>query len=932
MRKYGWPIILGVIALLIIFGGALVSLYTDWLWFKDLGYSKVFSTNLLTRVQMGLLFGVLFFAFIYSNLWYARRIAPPPSPAGLEQQLIDRLGSLARRGIGLLIFVGSIVVSAMVGLEAATHWDEWLRYFHSTPFSITDPVFHKDIGFYVFQLPFLNYLYYWLFFALAASTIAAAALHYADEAIEVFGERLQFAPGVKTHLGILIAAMLFLKAWGYRLSMYSLLSTRDNLFDGAGYTAVHARIPVLWILLVVAIIAGLLVLLNIRRRGITFAVAGIVLLVGASILVGGAYPAIVQQFSVVPNELEKESPYIKRAIANTRQAYGLTEIVSRPFEAATSLTAEQVNTNSATIENIRLWDQVHLQSVYNQTQTINQYYHFQDLDVDRYWLTDRETNQRRYRQVWLSARELSQELIPETSKTWVNKHLQYTHGYGFVMSPVNEVTEVGLPHYFVYDIPPKTNVDLPIDRPGVYFGEMTDDYVFVKTNSREFDYLTKGESKTTTYDANAGVGVGGFFRKIMFALRFSDVNILLNDNIKPESKVLFQREVDQRVRKLLPFLQFDEDPYLVTVKGRLYWMRDAYTLTDAYPYSKHTQTGAIDFNYIRNSVKVVADTYTGKVDAYIIDKPLKDPIAATYSKIYPGILKPIAKMPRELRDHIRYPENLFQIQTAMYQRYHMNLPTEFYNNSDLWDIPMRAELTGQSDEGGEPMQPYYIIMKLPNGTDEEFIIMNPYIRAGKKNMVAWMCAKCDEPDYGKLVLYQFPETKNVFGPQQIAARASQNPVISQQISLWNQSGSNVSSGNLLVIPIESSLLYVMPVYLVSSSTQIPELKRVIVALGDKVAMEPTLNEALAAVVGAPVARRTPMGARTPTAAPTAARPPAVPGVPPTAAGDDVTRLVNQAASQLERAEQAQRKGDWAAYGEQVKALNQTIKELQSRTR
>ena len=932
MRKYGWPIILGMIALFILFSSALVGLYTDWLWFKDLGYSKVFTTNLLTRIEIGLLFGFMFFAFIYSNLWYARRIAPPPSPMGLEQRLIDRLGSLARRGIGLLIFLGSIVVSGMVGLEAATHWDEWLRYFNSTPFGVTDPVFNKDIGFYVFQLPFLNYLYYWLFFALAASTIAAAALHYADEAIEVFGERLQFAPKVKTHLGILIAAMFFLKAWGYRLSAYSLLSTQGNLFDGAGFTAIHARIPALSILMVVAVIAGLLVLLNITRRGITPAVVGVVLLVGASILVGGAYPAIVQQFSVVPNELEKESPFIKRAIANTRQAYGLTEIVARPFEAATSLTAQQVNENSATIENIRLWDQEHLQSVYNQTQTINQYYHFQDLDVDRYWLTDRATNQKRYRQVWLSARELSQELIPETSKTWVNKHLQYTHGYGFVMSPVNEVTEVGLPEYFVYDIPPKTNVDLPIDKPGVYFGELTDDYVFVKTNSREFDYLTKGESKTTTYEANSGVGVGGFLRKLIFALRFSDVNILLNDNIKPESKVLFQREIDQRVRKLLPFLQFDEDPYLVTVGGRLFWMRDAYTLTNAYPYSKHTQAGTMDFNYIRNSVKVVVDAYTGKVDTYIIETPLKDPIIRTYAKIYPGVFKPIAKMPTELHDHIRYPENLFQIQTNMYQRYHMDLPTEFYNNSDLWDIPMRAELTDQSDSAGEPMQPYYNIMKLPNGTNEEFIIMNPYIRAGKKNMVAWMCAKCDKQDYGKLVLYQFPETKNVYGPQQIAARAIQNPVISQQISLWNQSGSNVSSGNLLVIPIETSLLYVMPVYLVSTSTQIPELKRVIVALGDKVAMEPTLNEALAAVVGAPIEQPRAISTAPVTGTTPRAKPPVMPGVTPSASADEVTRLVNLAASQLQKAEQAQRNGDWAGYGEQVKALNQTIKELKSRTR
>jgi|YNPNPStandDraft_1061719.scaffolds.fasta_scaffold00112_19 uncharacterized membrane protein (UPF0182 family) len=942
MRKYFGPVLIVIVALLVIFGSAIVGLYTDWLWFDDLNFSVIFSTILLTRIKIGILFGGLFFLIIYGNLWYARKIAPPPSPTGIEQQLLERLGRLARRGIGLLIFAGSIIIAAMVGLEAATHWDEWLKYFNAVPFEAKDPLFHRDIGFYVFKLPFLGYLYHWLFFALAASAVASAALHYADEAIEFFGERLQFAPKVKAHLSVLVAGMFFLKAWGYRLSMYDLVNVRGDLFDGAGYTQVHASIPALWILMVVAVLGGLLVLMNIGRRGVGLAVAALAGLTGASIVVGSAYPAIVQQFSVKPNEQAKQRPYIQRAIAATQDAYALSQVASREFAADPSLSAQQVGDNNPTIENIRLWDQQHLGQAYNQIQTIQQYYHFQDVDVDRYWLTDKITGRKRYRQVWLAARELDQERLPDKSRTWVNLHLQYTHGYGFVMSPVNEVNPEGMPEFFVKDIPPVASVELPITNSGVYFGETTSNYVFVRTSAPEFDYPAGERHKPTRYTAGSGIGVGSFFRRLLFAIRFSDYSILLNENITDESRILFRREIIDRVRTLFPFLEFDSDPYLVIANGRMHWMCDAYTTSDAYPYSRHTQAGNFDFNYIRNSVKVVVDAYTGRVDAYVVQKPFGDPIIKAYENMFPGAFKPLSAMPKALREHVRYPEDFFRIQTTIYARYHYSKsnPDGFYRNDDLWEIPDKANLTsGEEDVTiSEQMEPYYVIMKLPNGKKEEFILMTPYVRAGgRKNMVAWMCAKCDAADYGRIVLYRFPEQTNVYGPQQVAARASQDTQISAQISLWTSrgGGSRVGSGNLLVVPIESSLLYVMPVYIVSTSTQIPELKRVIVSLGDRVAMEPTLNEALAKVIGEPISVSASIGAlddriKAPKSGKvSAAVASPIPGEKPT--DPQVRMLIELAVTHYDAAIRAQRAGDWAAYGREIGALESTLRELKSRT-
>ncbi|MCX6344506.1 MAG: UPF0182 family protein [Armatimonadetes bacterium] len=925
MRKYLGIIVIAVLVLLLISAGAIVGLYTDWLWFNNIGFGVVFSKMVVNQIGMGLVMGLLFFGIVYGNLWYARRIAPPPSPMGLEHQLIERLGSLARRGIGIVIFLASIIVSIMMALEAATHWQNWLMYTSASSFGVIDPVFGKDIGFYVFKMPFISYAYGWLFFALAVATITSAAIHYADEAIEVFGNRIQFAPKVKAHLGVLIALMFFLKAYGYRLAMYGLLNSQGAQFDGAGYTDIHARIPAMWILIVVTIIGGLLVLMNIARRGVGLAIAGFVGVIGASILVGGIYPAMVEQFSVQPNQKDKEAPYISRAIEATQIAYGLGDVHTKLFAANDTLTADQAVANKATIENIRLWDSDHLQQAYNQIQTLQQYYHFGDVDVDRYWLTDPKTGEKQYRQVWLSARELDQSRLAEGSQTWVNLHLQYTHGYGYVMSPVNEMDSEGKPNFFVKDISPRTAVGLPMDQMSAYFGELTNNYVFVKTSAQEFNFPGDG-GKTTKYKATSGIQVGGFLRKLVMAIKYSDINILLNENIQSDSRILYDRDIETRMTKALPFLRFDSDPYLVTANGKLYWIRDAYTITDAYPYSKRQlMPDGTYVNYIRNSVKVVVDAYTGAVDAYIVEKPLNDPIIETYRKMYPGILKPVSQMPKELKEHLRYPEDLFQIQTALYARWHYDKdnPNGFYNNADLWKIPGKAELGTSSDQAATVMEPYYVIMKLPGEDSEEFMLMTPYVRAGERaNMVSWICAKCDPKDYGRIELYQFPNQKNVYGPQQIVARVNQDPVISSRLSLWGQKGSTVGTGNLLVVPIESSLLYVMPVYLISEGNQIPEIKKVIVALGDNIAMESTLDQALSKVIGAQVSVTTLIGA------PAA---PVKPGAKPVPSAD-ISGLIDQASQQYDKSQAAQRNGDWAEYGKQVNALKATLEELKKKAK
>lgn len=936
MSRLSW-VLVGIAVFLLFFGSTIIRLYTDFLWFGDLGFSVVFSKLLWTRLGMTLIFAVLFFAIVYSNLWIAKRLAPPPTRrySGVEDELRQRFNAIARRTLSLLLIGGTVVVALLAGLQAASQADEWLRFANATSFGVNDPIFNKDIGFYVFRLPFMSYLYGWFFFAIIVAAIAAALLHYANEGIDFLANSPRFSPAVKTHLAILVAILFFLKAFGYWIAKHNLVNSPGTLFYGAGYTDATARLLAYNVLIVAAILGGLVVLFNIFRRGIWFATGALAGLIGVSILVGGIYPSLVEQISVKPNQLAKQTPYILHAIKATRMAFDVDRIASRSFDYQDGLTAQEIANNQAAVRNLRLWNYDPLKRVYNQLQVFQQYYEFADVDIDRYTIDGN------YRQVMLSARELAG--LPEKSQTWVNRHLRYTHGYAYAMSPVNVVAGEGLPVYYVEGIPPTVSGGLELDVPQIYFGERTDNHVFVNTKQKEFDYPVGGEDRENTYDANSGPVVGSFFRKLAFAARLSDFNMVLSNDIQPTSRVLYRRNIVERAQALFPFLSLDNDPYLVTVNGRLYWFHDAYTTTDKYPYSEqiglafHNRNEQI--NYIRNSAKIVTDAYTGKVEAFVTHPD--DPIIRTYQKIFPGILKPMDEMPEEYRAHIRYPENLFEAQAHVFSKYHVTDASTFYSGTDLWQLP--SITTGGGDSASGRVQPYYVITRLPDFTKDEFFLIIPLRRANRENMVAWMAARCDAPNYGELIVYQFPSGKRVFGPSQIKGRIDQDTSISQQLTLWGQLGTSVVRGDLLAIPIENSVLYIEPLYLESTTTQIPEFKRVIVALGDRIAMEQTLEQALAKVVGVDklptVAAASRHGEESATPAstdetpaapsgPAVTTPPAVGGSPEFA---EVRQLAQRAREQYSRAQEYQRNGDWAGYGREIKALEETLNELERRT-
>lgn len=906
--KYWFTVILSFILVYII-GGLVLSYYTDWLWFGEVGYRGIFWKSLTSRFTLGALSGIIFFIILYANIWLARRLAPPELGNYDRPHFRVVVAQNAQRLQNILVYAVPIVLPILVAMETSTHWFNYQMFAHATNFGTRDPVFDNDIGFYIFKLGFLQYIYGWLFFAIIVSAIAAAFVHYTDRAIEVLAGMPTFAPHVKAHLSTLLALALFVRAWGYRLDAYNLLYSQHGFMYGAGYTDVHARLIAYQILSVVAVIAGIIALVNISRRGITLPIAAIIILVAASILIGGVYPSIVQQVYVTPNAIARETPYMRTNIDLTRKGFNLDGIQEQNFPATTTLTAQDIQKNRATINSIRLWDYRPIQSTYNQLQALGPYYEINSVDVDRYGINGD------IRQVMLAARELSAEAIASRAGTWVNQHFQYTHGYGAVMSPVNRATPEGLPEFFLSDMPPISNVGINVTRPQIYFGEETMDYVVVNTQQPEFDYPSGTAPIYTRYSGKGGIPIGSYLRRLAFAWRFGDSKLMLQNPITSQSRLMFHREIGERTQMIMPFLMYDNDPYLVIVDGKQFWMWDAYSISQKYPYSEpHAIAEGVNINYIRNSVKVVIDAYDGSVRYYVADP--NDPMVKTFEKIFPGTFIPMNRMPAAVRTHIRYPEMMFRIQTDALRTYHMREPQAFYNRSDQWEMP--NEIVGTSSEE-TPIDPYYVVMKLPGETDEEFLLMRPFTPRNKSNMVAWMAAKCGPTDYGKIILYDFPKDKLIYGPAQIEARINQEPTISQQLTLWNQSGSRVNRGNLLVIPIEKSLLYVKPLYLQSETSKIPELKRVVVSYGNQLAMEPTLDAALARIFGGGAAP-------SPTAAPTATGAPAPATAPSTST--DVRKLINQAVDQYDRAQEAQRRGDWAGYGEQQRALDQTLRQLQ----
>jgi len=882
-----------VAAVIILFTVLAISkgVYTEWLWFSSLGYGSVFATILKAKVLLffsaAILFGILFFG----SLVLATRLAPTggrhfwPWTIARQPQRIYKWG----------VILGTVLLSIMFGLAAQGNWQIVLQFFNGQPFGIADPVFNKEIGFYVFTLPFLHIVRSWFIGALIVTSIGSALVYVVS--YETQRLKFDFARPVLAHACGLGVAILGLFTWGYWLGIWELVFSTRGVVFGASYADMHAKLPALWILLAVAIICiGIVVvsLLKGKSRWALYALGG---WIAIAIIVGAIFPAAVQRFQVEPSELARERPYIEYNIQSTREAFGLSQINEEAFPAEKSPSYQDVVENEETINNIRLWDHRPLKDTYNQIQSIRLYYDFHDVDVDRYIIDDD------YRQVMLSARELSADKLAGEAQTWVNRRLQFTHGYGIAMSPVTEISPEGLPELMVRDIPPVGEFN--IERPQIYFGEETNDYVIVKTKTEEFDYPMGNENVYGYYQGESGVNIGSFFRRLVYAWQFGDFNILISGELTPESSILYYRNIGERVNHLAPFLKLDNDPYLVVLDGGLYWIQDAYTTTDRYPYSEPYGDG---LNYIRNSVKAVIDAYDGSVTLYVTEP--EDALIRTYQAIFPDLFVSGEQMPESLRIHLRYPEDMFSIQASVYRTYHMQDARVFYNKEDLWAVPMEVYAGA-----GQLMEPYYVIMRLPDEEKEEFLLMLPFTPVNKDNTIGWLAARCDGENYGKLLAYHFPKERLVYGPSQIENRIQQDTVITEQLALWGRGGSRVIRGNLLLIPLGKSNLYVEPVFLQAEIGGLPELKRVIVAAGEHIAMEPTLQGSLAAIFGTEA-------------------PPTEPDIePPTPPGPEepvtaeIASLIEEAQQHYNNAQQYLKAGDWASYGEELDALEAVLDRL-----
>ncbi|MSS73923.1 MAG: UPF0182 family protein [Candidatus Latescibacteria bacterium] len=906
---------LGAIAVLaLIFLSVGAGIYTNWLWFLSLGYESVYWTLLKTKFYIFLTFWALFALIAGVNVGVARRYGRRTRNTAPRILSIETFPDLLQGRRHLWMGWGAVilVLGALMGLVSAQMWPAWLRYDHPIPFGVTDPLFGRDVGYYVFSLPLLNFLRGWLIAAALLSTFLALVSYYTDRALVRQETQWEREPFVESHLSAAAAGIALLVAWGYHLKKFDLLYASGGLIPGAGYTEANVQLFAYRVLLVMAVGVAILCIYNIHFKGWRLPLYGVlgfgVCLVGLSWVL----PVAVQQFVVRPNELVKQTPYIRHAIESTRRAYGLDRIEERDFPSSKGLTLHDVQANPLIIKNIRLWDVRPLLDTYRQIQEIRPYYQFADVDVDRYAI------QGEYRQVMVSSRELSIAKLPERANTWQNRHLVYTHGYGICMSPVNEIAGEGLPELFIKDLPPVSRVGVDVKRPEVYFGELTDDYIIIGTGMPEFDY-PRGEANVyTTYLGEGGVSISSFLRRLAFAWKFEDIKILLSGDITPRSQILFNRQIVDRVRQVAPFLDYDADPYIVTVDGRLFWIQDAYTFTNMYPYSEpFDRRMPQGKNYIRNAVKVVTDAYTGAMTFYVSDP--EDPLIRSYQEIFPGLFQPIGRMPEGIRAHVRYPEGLFKVQVTLNNTYHMTDPQVFYNQEDAWSVSKEVYGTGNQPQ---LMSPYYVIMKFPDKVSEEFVLMLPVTPATKDNMIAWIFARCDASDYGKLVVYKLPKEKLVYGPMQITARIDQDPVISRDLTLWAQKGSSVIRGNMMVVPIHNSFLYVQPLYLKAEQSELPELKRVIVSNGERVAMEETLDRALASVFGGTPSEARPEGADGTTQIVSSVR---------NGADATVSDLASEAVNHFQKTQERLKAGDFAGYGQAVKELERVLERMKEST-
>ena len=984
-----WYFIAAVTALVVI--QWLFTVYTNYLWFDSLGQAAVFGTMLKARIGLAVVFGGLFFAWLYGNVRLARRPLPQDvtliGRRLLPEEEREQIEQYADRAILIFCVVGAVMVAAV----ASGQWRDWLLFINAIPFSEVgehaDPIFGKDAGFYVFRLSFILYAWRSVFYAVVIALAASVLVHLYQEAIRVVGSVVQAIPRARKHVLGLVSLALLAKIYSYRLMQYSLLySTHGKDFFGASYADIHARMPLMTVLMVMCALAAIACLVSIRGRSLTLPGGAVAAVIIVAVLGGWAYPAAIEKLVVAPNELQREAPFIAHNIKATNVAYGTGQINDRVHPVDTKLTWADVRANIGTISNIRLWDHRPLETVYQQTQALRRYYEFADVDVDRYEMDGQ------LRQVMLSARQLAYDRI---SDSWVNRHLLYTHGYGVAMSPVAEITDRGQPIYWIKNLPPSSAVDFEIKRPAIYYTASwhprlieritppqfvrdevqarrqpvapIDDsgqgaspapnqplapataphaggqgepgrprreplFVLANTHAKELHYPRETGRETGDadddgnvyhhYEGTGGVQMNSWWRKLAFAIRFRDVGLLLTKYSKPDSRLMMYREMPERLTALAPFLGYDPDPYIVIDDdGHLKWMCDAYTVSNMYPYSIRTSWYG---NYVRNSVKVVVDAYEGRPEFYVVDP--NEPLVQVYQRIFPTLFTAYEQMDPALKRHVRYPALLYRIQAGIYAKYHMKDPQTFYQAEDEWAIPPEV----YSDTYRE-VEAYYQVMRLPYADQEEFVLMLPFTLAKfeRRNMVAWMAARCDPEHYGQLICYRFPKERLVYGPMQFEAKIDADPGLSEQFTLWSQTGSRIIRGNALAIPVADTLLYVEPVYLESTDSPIPEMKLIILMHGDRLAYATNLERALEQLLGhhgqhAPMLPVTDdeeaiLELPTPDTPSVVAPPvtPAKPTAPPTGVAEDriaqASRLLEQALALEQEAEGFLKQGDLGGY-------------------
>jgi uncharacterized membrane protein (UPF0182 family) len=921
------------LVVLIWLAGGLAGFWLNLLWFREVDKTQVFWGVLGVEIGLGLLTGLGTAVIVGGNLWVAQRIAVPSRPLVVEESGAEQLRRALVPYLRAFRIAVVVVLGLLVGLHGASQWRTYMLWRNHVPFGDQDAQFGRDIGFYVFSLPLQRAVFGWLLFTLLATTLLVVAEHWLLGGIQPTARGNRVAPHVHAHLSLLLGCIVLLKAWGYRLDQFTLVFSPRGVVTGASYTDVHAQLPALRLLMLVALVCALLFFLNVRSRDFTLPVVGTLLFALSSVLIGGLVPAFVQRFQVAPQELQREEPYIQRNIDATRKAFALQGVQTNEFPASDDLTPAAVRANTVTVDNIRLWEADVLKTAIQNLQAIGQYYEFSDVDVDRYQISGTA------RQVMISAREVDPRNLDASAQTWVNLHLAYTHGYGVVAAQVNRAETSGRPDFIVSGFDQQA-APIPVRQPRIYFGEPPPDtptYLVVGSRQPEVDSPSvSGQSQVLVrYDGRGGVQLASPLRRLAAAVHFKDLNLLISSNLNHRSRILFNRDIRDRMEKAAPFLQWDADPYVAVVDGRIVYIRDGYTTTDNYPYSQRIRLDVAarrtepkdrgvggEANYIRNSVKAVVDAYDGSTTLYAFDDT--DPLLLAWRRAFPGLFAPRSAMSADLQAHLRYPEDLFSIQTDRYASYHIGAARDFYSKQDFWALP--EDRSGQLTRGEgslvvastKPrMRPYYLLTRLPEEHDEQFVLVMPFTPNNKQNMVAYMAARSDPASYGRITLFSLPRARTVFGPTQVHAQILADPDVAKELTLFNQQGSTVILGNLLTVPIEHSLLYVQPIFVQASQGAIPELRRVPVFFNNQLGYTANLTDSIDQVLGQT------------TNAPPASGP--QPPAGPQTASTALARILQQQAEQYRRAQQALDRHDLGAYQHAIDRLGQLIEQAQRLT-